>query len=64
MKRNRGDGMIRIEDEIYEFTKQYCSQANKNIKEIVGEALKEWFENHIDKEQKKLIEKIIFKNKN
>ncbi len=64
MKKKDGDGMIRVEEDAYEVIRQYCGQFKKNIKEIASEALREWAKNHIDKEDRKIIDQIISKNKN
>jgi hemerythrin len=63
MKKNSGDGMIRIPEYTYEVTRQYCAQFNKNIKEVVDNALIEWFEKHIEKADRKIIDQIISRNK-
>ncbi len=62
-KQSGGDGMVRVAEDIYEVIRLYCGQHNQNIKEITTEALREWAVSHIKKEDRKIIDQIINKNK-
>lgn len=59
MRKQNSDGMVRITQDIYNIIRQYCTQRRVNIRDIVNEAVKEWVGSHIDKEERKLIDKVI-----
>jgi hypothetical protein len=64
MKKKSGDGMVRVDEHYYEMVHLYCAQKRLNIKDVASEAFREWADKHIDKNDRKIIEQIMNKNKN
>jgi hemerythrin len=57
------DTMIRVKQDVYAIIRGYGSMYKKEIIKITDEALKEWVEKHISKEDLKLINQTINRGK-
>ncbi len=64
MKRKLHDGMVKVDQDAYEIVRLHCTQNRINIRDVASEAFREWADKHIDKNDRKIIEQIMNKNKN
>lgn len=55
------DEMIRVSENLYSVVRLAAVQYKRMVKDIADEALREWIEKHIPKDDKKLFDQMINK---